>query len=180
MRSSGLVSVAGIVGVGAFVVALVALPEGRERPVRVVGGGDGWGNRDRPLMTDQRCEPSMAVVDLLDRFRGDRVRDALAWGEMGWVFRSVGMEESALRAWGEARSRMEEDVTIDGGTATDWYNLACFRALSGAPERALSALRRAVLLGWVDVEYAREDRDLEGLWGMEEFEEALGERAHEE
>lgn len=169
------------VGVVAFVAALVAMPQMggsgvRGSGVAGFGGEDGgvWrAERSRVRATDQLCEPSIGVVWLMERFGGNDRWDALAWGELGWVFESSGMGDSARRAWGEGRARMERVVTIDGGTATDWYNLACLRALCGAEDRALSALRRAVLLGWVDGEYARGDRDLAGLRGLAGFEEAL-------
>ena len=43
------------------------------------------------------------------------------------------------------------------------YNLACSRALLGRKRDALDSLRTAVLLGYDDVEYLRQDDDLASL-----------------
>ena len=44
-----------------------------------------------------------------------------------------------------------------------WYNLACSCALLGRTDEALSSLERAIALGYRDVRWIREDRDLNSL-----------------
>lgn len=188
MSGRGMVRAAVIIGVGAFGVALVALPvrdrgllRGRGAPVGDVGAGAGF--RARPVFADRSCEPSLAVVDLVARLSGVARSDALVWAELGWVFEASGMKGSALSAWERARALQEGVVRRSGDAAgdarsgmdspTDWYNLACFRALCGEREWAVAALRRAVRLGWTDAAYAREDRDLASVREMAVFEAAL-------
>lgn len=43
------------------------------------------------------------------------------------------------------------------------YNLACSYALSGYPAKSLTALKRAVRLGFRDMTHLRTDADLKGL-----------------
>ncbi|RKX32466.1 MAG: hypothetical protein DRP22_02240 [Verrucomicrobia bacterium] len=50
-----------------------------------------------------------------------------------------------------------------------WYNLACSYALVGNRDGAMSALKRAVDLGYDDFEWAQEDSDLESLRKDPEF-----------
>lgn len=49
------------------------------------------------------------------------------------------------------------------------YNLACSYALSGYPAKALTTLKRAVRLGFRDLEHLRTDPDLKGLWEYATF-----------
>ncbi|MDD5676946.1 MAG: hypothetical protein PHW60_03015 [Kiritimatiellae bacterium] len=44
-----------------------------------------------------------------------------------------------------------------------WYNLACSYALLNRAEEALASLERAIVLGYRDARWIREDRDLDLL-----------------
>ena len=44
-----------------------------------------------------------------------------------------------------------------------WYNLACSYALLNRAEEALASLERAIVLGYRDARWIREDRDLDSL-----------------
>ena len=44
-----------------------------------------------------------------------------------------------------------------------WYNLACSCALLDRTDEALASLERAIVLGYRDVRWIREDRDLNSL-----------------
>jgi hypothetical protein len=55
------------------------------------------------------------------------------------------------------------------------YNLACSLALSRRRSDALRVLRRAVQLGYRDVDWMLQDPDLEGLKGHAEFLKLLSE-----
>jgi tetratricopeptide (TPR) repeat protein len=57
--------------------------------------------------------------------------------------------------------------------ATAHYNLACSLALSKRTPEALSSLRSAVDLGYVDVDWMLQDPDLEGLKNHPEFKKLL-------
>lgn len=175
------------IGAGAFLFALVALPVRERAGLRGVRG-TGEEIREasgRRAVADARCEPSMEVVGLVARMSGVGRMDALVWAELGWAFREAGMEESAAGAWSRARALQEEVVRRSGeeegdarsgiNSPTDWYNLACFRALCGEREWAVAALRRAVRLGWRDAEFARGDRDLASVRELAVFEAALRE-----
>ncbi|MCZ7644116.1 MAG: hypothetical protein M5U26_02360 [Planctomycetota bacterium] len=50
-----------------------------------------------------------------------------------------------------------------------YYNLACSYALNARKDEALTALKRAVRLGYRDVEHLRSDRDLTILHGDKRF-----------
>ena len=51
-----------------------------------------------------------------------------------------------------------------------WYNLACSYALTTRKDEALSALARAVDLGYKDYTWIREDSDLESIRNDQRFE----------
>ncbi|MBU0714616.1 MAG: tetratricopeptide repeat protein [Verrucomicrobia bacterium] len=44
-----------------------------------------------------------------------------------------------------------------------WYNLACSYALLDRTDEALASLERAIVMGYRDVRWIREDRDLNSL-----------------
>lgn len=60
------------------------------------------------------------------------------------------------------------------------YNLACSLALSGYTAKALGALKRAVRLGFSDVEYIRKDADLKSLATYAPFQKWLSGLSQEE
>lgn len=53
--------------------------------------------------------------------------------------------------------------------ATAHYNLACSLALSKRPGDALRSLRKAVDLGYTDIDWMVQDPDLEGLKDRKDF-----------
>jgi tetratricopeptide (TPR) repeat protein len=73
---------------------------------------------------------------------------------------------------GLIREGLETDLLLANLRPDDdmvWYNLACSHALSGEPERAMKALRRAVNLGYSDAEWMASDADLESLHDLPGF-----------
>jgi Flp pilus assembly protein TadD len=55
------------------------------------------------------------------------------------------------------------------------YNLACTFALLGRIDDALTALRQAILLGYRDFSYMKQDRDLDALRGDPRYRQLLAE-----
>lgn len=53
------------------------------------------------------------------------------------------------------------------------YNLACSLALVGDSEDALLMLRRAIALGYRDLDHLRRDPDLKNLYGHPDFQELI-------
>jgi Flp pilus assembly protein TadD len=66
-------------------------------------------------------------------------------------------------------------VRLQPANAMAHYNLACSLALSRRRSDALRVLRRAVQLGYRDVDWMLQDPDLEGLKGHAEFLKLLSE-----
>jgi len=64
-------------------------------------------------------------------------------------------------------------VRLQPRNATAHYNLACSLVLSKRKPDALRSLRRAIELGYTDLEWMQQDPDLEGLKGDPEFERLL-------
>jgi hypothetical protein len=60
-------------------------------------------------------------------------------------------------------------VKLQPGNATAHYNLACSLALSKRKVAALSELKRAVQLGYRDLDWMQQDPDLEPLKNHPEF-----------
>lgn len=83
---------------------------------------------------------------------------------------------AALRAAGDharAATALEIAVAVAPDSPVHWYNLACYRALSGRPEPALDALETAFTLGFADPAAASRDEDLGLLHGNPRFAELL-------
>jgi tetratricopeptide (TPR) repeat protein len=64
-------------------------------------------------------------------------------------------------------------VRLQPGNATAHYNLACSLALSKRRSDALRVLRRAVQLGYRDLDWMLQDPDLESLKGHQGFHELV-------
>jgi tetratricopeptide (TPR) repeat protein len=65
-------------------------------------------------------------------------------------------------------------VRLDPANATAHYNLACSLALCKKRPAALQSLRKAVSLGYDDVDWMLQDPDLETLKHAPEFQALLG------
>lgn len=82
-------------------------------------------------------------------------------------------DESVLRALGDLYTRVgryEDGLSVDRRLAKlcpqdamVWYNLACSLALLGMNAAALRSLRRAIALGYDDVDWMSRDLDLRSL-----------------
>ncbi|MFG0307093.1 MAG: TPR end-of-group domain-containing protein [Phycisphaerales bacterium JB040] len=99
-----------------------------------------------------------------------------SWFQLGWAARGAGDE-------GEARQRFLTgleacDRQEAPGTVGYHYNGACFLALAGEVERAVSRLRGLGDVGYGNVAWLRADPDLDALHAHPGFE-AIVERASE-
>jgi tetratricopeptide (TPR) repeat protein len=93
-------------------------------------------------------------------------KDVRAMNNIGVTYIQEGNYQEALKSFENALQLKPEYVD-------PCYNLACVYAMRGDARKGLDYLRRAVLLDESVREWARKDRDLQGLRGMPEFEEIL-------
>lgn len=89
------------------------------------------------------------------------------------VAKRLPRDETVLKALGDLYTRVgryEDGLAVDRrlirlcpGDAMVWYNLGCSLALLNRRPSAVRALRRAVALGYNDVDWMRQDADLRSL-----------------
>jgi tetratricopeptide (TPR) repeat protein len=105
------------------------------------------------------AQAGQLYADLLDRVRhGDAaapVRNPEYYA--GWALLNLGRPVMARESFG----RFADQYREGGPRADSLYNHACYFAMAGDAEAALTAWRRAVLEGAVDHAWARADPDLE-------------------
>jgi tetratricopeptide (TPR) repeat protein len=93
-------------------------------------------------------------------------KDVLALNNIGVTYIQEGNYQEALKSFEHALQLKPEYVD-------PCYNLACLYAIRGEVRKGLDYLRRAILLDESVREWARKDRDLQGLRAVPEFEEIL-------
>ncbi len=101
------------------------------------------------------------------------------WGSACSLLFSRGIMQSRMGRRDDAREsymkilRIVEERAIParevGNYPTTLYNLACLSALQGEKREAIGWLRKAVEAGFEDRAWMRKDRDLESMWGEEDF-----------
>ena len=69
----------------------------------------------------------------------------------------------------DARRILAEGLALHPESASLYYNLACLEAVTGDPDAAMTALRRAIELRPPAAEWARDDEDLASLRSREDF-----------
>lgn len=111
-------------------------------------------------------------------------------GEPGWVLapnyawslQGLGRRREARAHWAAIADAHDPSIPSTAGspapelgapTATQEYNLACFRALAGQPERAIAHFEQAARLGFHDPAWAAHDFDLESIRDDPRFQAAL-------
>jgi cytochrome c-type biogenesis protein CcmH/NrfG len=88
-----------------------------------------------------------------------------------WVQAAFYQPTSLLAKKEAARAALslEIAVLIKPDRPAAWYDLACARALSGDPSRALEALRTAIDRGYRDADHLAADEDLKSIRQRPEF-----------
>lgn len=86
------------------------------------------------------------------------------------VHEALGIVSLRLRDLDRAILELRRAISLEPTNSTTRYNLACALALAGQIEPALTALESAVVAGYSDSQHTRQDRDLESLRGLEQFE----------
>jgi ketosteroid isomerase-like protein len=88
--------------------------------------------------------------------------NALAWNRLG-------TSQVRQKKYGDAVRSLERAVEIGGGAPVDFYNLACAYALSGAPDKALDNVERAIAAGVKRRAQYQSDPDLASLRELPRF-----------
>ena len=78
-------------------------------------------------------------------------------------------ELAAEGRYREAAIALEVAIAIRDQGWHPWYDLACYRARSGQKKQALNALKRAVELGFDNLDYMTRDTDLDSLRNMKAY-----------
>lgn len=121
----------------------------------------------------QEARPDAAAPPPATRKRGQQSQIDFEIDFFQAVLRSYPDYIDVLRILGNdltLKGRLREGLVIDQKLVKlrprDFlahYNLACTHALLGRVDDALGALRQAILLGYHDFSYMRQDRDLDAL-----------------
>ena len=88
--------------------------------------------------------------------------NAFAWHRLGTIQIQQGQ-------YPEATGNLEQAVRIGGGVPADFYNLACAYALSGATDKALDNVERAIQAGLKRRQQYESDSDLASLRELPRF-----------
>lgn len=96
----------------------------------------------------------------------DHPDDAFAWHRLG-------ASQVNLRQLPEAIVNLQKAVAVGGGTAADYYNLACAHALSGQADEALAYVGKAIDAGNRNRRQYESDADLASLRELPRFKELM-------
>jgi ketosteroid isomerase-like protein len=86
-----------------------------------------------------------------------------------FAWNRLGTSQVQQQKYGEAVMSLERAIATGGGAAVDFYNLACAYALSGAPEKALDNVERAIGAGFRQRAQYESDPDLKSLRELPRF-----------
>ena len=75
---------------------------------------------------------------------------------LGCLYTEMGRFQDGLRA-------DREMVRLEPGSPTAWYNLACSLALTQHADDAFGALEKAIILGYDDADWMRDDEDFKPI-----------------
>lgn len=116
----------------------------------------------------QRDEKRQAETEvrLLEGIRKRCPEDDLVWRALADLYTRVGRYEDGLA----------EDLKLADAFPREpdiWYNLACSHALLGQVDEAFGALHKAVDCGYRNIEWMKEDEDLELIRDDPRFQQLL-------
>src|SRR5262245_11431746 len=100
------------------------------------------------------------------RYVNSNPGNAFAWNRLG-------TSQVQQKKYGDAVRSLERSIEIGGGAAVDFYNLACAYALSGAPDKALDNVERAIAAGFKRRAQYESDPDLASLRELPRFQELM-------
>ena len=113
---------------------------------------------EEPYLAGQWVEAEAAYQRYVDA----NPKNAFAWNRLG-------TSQVQQKKYAEAVRSLERGIEIGGGTAVDFYNLACANALSGNPDKALDNVERAIGAGFRQRAQYESDPDLASLRELPRF-----------
>jgi ketosteroid isomerase-like protein len=113
---------------------------------------------ETPYLEGRWAEAEAAFQRYVDANPGN----AFAWNRLGTA-------QVAQKKYGQAVASLERAIAIGGGTGIDYYNLACAYALTGAPDKALDNVERAIGAGFKRRAQYESDPDLAALRELPRF-----------
>ncbi len=113
---------------------------------------------EEPYLAGQWAEAEAAYRQYL----AANPKNAFAWNRLG-------TSQVQQKKYAEAVRSLERGIEIGGGTAVDFYNLACANALSGNAEKALHNVERAIGAGFRQRTQYESDPDLASLRELPPF-----------
>lgn len=85
---------------------------------------------------------------------------------LGCLYTDIGRLDDGLRMDLKAVKLMPNNPNFH-------YNLACSQSLKDQSTKAIASLKKAIELGYDDLEWLLQDDDLQSLHGLEKFEELI-------
>jgi ketosteroid isomerase-like protein len=113
---------------------------------------------EEPYLEGRWAEAEAAYRRYVDSNPGN----AFAWNRLG-------TSQVQQKRYGEGVKSLERAIEIGGGAPVDYYNLACAYALSGAPDKALDNVERAIAAGFKRRAQYESDPDLASLRELPRF-----------
>jgi tetratricopeptide (TPR) repeat protein len=114
---------------------------------------------EEPYLEGRWAEAEAAYRRYVDSNPGN----AFAWNRLG-------TSQVQQKKYGDGVKSLERAIEIGGGAPVDYYNLACAYALSGAPDKALDNVERAITAGFKRRAQYESDPDLASLRELPRFE----------
>jgi tetratricopeptide (TPR) repeat protein len=113
---------------------------------------------ETPYLEGRWAEAEAAYQQYVESNPGN----AFAWNRLG-------TSQVQQKKYGDAVTSLERAIEIGGGAPVDFYNLACAYALSGAPDKALDNVERAIAAGFKRRAQYETDPDLASLRELPRF-----------
>lgn len=118
------------------------------------------------VLTHLEVDQTVLEIDLCEHVLAQAPRHVDALKVLGNAYTAAKRYVDGLKIDKQLVEILPEDGTVH-------YNLACSYALLGLKDQAFEALKRALSLGYDDLEHLLQDEDLVGLRGDPRFKELL-------